>query len=542
MFVRYWALINLRLPEKRRVLWVDALCINQADTTERNNQVSQMADIYFGSKEVFVWLGEGNEFTDRGMDFLGEISAHIKSIKDRVLKEERDRHQMYREWTDLFHSVHARHDSDECFAGIATITLARATKVQVGKKILPWECFEIFSNLYTVYTVHTSGQVRPEWSREYLMFRYHAPKMFCKADTIRVMRMKRLENIEIPLSWMVQCTLGRFATDPRDKIYAILGLINCGPRVSPDYSLSCNKVYTAAFRAMLEYFGDLRVYNYLQGSHPDSGKELPSWVPDFMALTTSRIASMVYIDGSSPNDLIQSLAVGLLYGAASVSYGKLIKSLMEFKEGDSILVLKGIPVDRISIVGKVAPDRHDTKHMRSGADQNSLKDTIIEWRSLVYESNGSYITGGSCKEAFWRTITLDSKVIKYHEGLTLQDNPRDRRRRLDRVDPRVPPQSLESENKLVEALEEQAVWEEGFQCSRRFFMTKKGYMGIGPNRCSNGDIVCVLLGGELPYVLRPVTNERYKMVGQCYMHGIMDGEVIRGAIKGNFMYKDFAIA
>jgi hypothetical protein len=78
----------------------------------------------------------------------------------------------------------------------------------------------------------------------------------------------------------------------------------------------------------------------------------------------------------------------------------------------------------------------------------------------------------------------------------------------------VPPQSLESENKLVEALEEQAAWEEGFQCSRRFFMTKKGYMGIGPNRCSNGDIVCVLLGGELPYVLRPVTNERYKMVGQ----------------------------
>jgi len=210
----YWALINLRLPAKRRVLWVDALCINQADTAERNNQVSQMADIYSGSKEVFVWLGEGNEFTDRGMDFLGEITAHAKSIKDKVLKEARDRHQMYREWTDLFHSVHARHDSDECFAGIAAvflrdwwtrvwtvqeITLAGAAKVQVGKKILPWDCFEIFSNLYTVYTVHTSGQVRPEWSREYLMFRYHAPKIFVKADTIKVMRMKRLENIEIPL-------------------------------------------------------------------------------------------------------------------------------------------------------------------------------------------------------------------------------------------------------------------------------------------------------------------------------------------------------
>jgi len=49
---------------------------------------------------------------------------------------------------------------------------------------------------------------------------------------------------------------------------------------------------------MLEYFGDLRVYNFLQGNHPDGGKELPSWVPDFMALTTSGISDMAVIDGS----------------------------------------------------------------------------------------------------------------------------------------------------------------------------------------------------------------------------------------------------
>ncbi|KAH8755175.1 heterokaryon incompatibility protein-domain-containing protein [Hyaloscypha finlandica] len=316
LFVRYnlyCALRSLRRPTKRRVLWVDALCINQDDATVRNNQVSQMADIYSSSIEVLVWLGEGNKYTDRGMDFLGEISAHAKLIEDRILKERSDRHQIYKEWTNLFHSVHARHDSDECFAGIGAlffrdwwnrvwtvqeITLARAAKVQVGKKSLPWECFEIFSKLYTVYAVHTSGQVRPEWSEKYRIFQYYAPQMFIKADTIRVMRIKLLENIEIPLSPMVQYTLRRFATDPRDKIYAILGLINCGPRISPDYSLSCNKVYTSAFRAMLEYFGDLRVYNFLQGNHPDGGKELPSWVPDFMALTTSGISNMAVIDGS----------------------------------------------------------------------------------------------------------------------------------------------------------------------------------------------------------------------------------------------------
>jgi hypothetical protein len=114
---------------------------------------------------------------------------------------------------------------------------------------------------------------------------------------------------------------------------------------------------------------------------------------------------------------------------------------MEFKEDDSILVLKGIPVDEINVVGKVAPDQLAIIPMRSEANQQSFKDIIIQWKALIDESNGNYITGGSCKESFWRTITFDCKVIKYHEGLTLRDNPRDRRRRLDRVDAMVPPQN-----------------------------------------------------------------------------------------------------
>src|SRR6266536_2263881 len=124
LFVRsnlYCALRSLRFPTKRRILWIDALCINQADTTERNSQVSQMTEIYSGAKEVIVWLGEGNKYTDRGMDSLGEISRRAKSIKDRVLKKVSDRHQMYKEWTDLFRSLHARNDSDVCFAGISAL-------------------------------------------------------------------------------------------------------------------------------------------------------------------------------------------------------------------------------------------------------------------------------------------------------------------------------------------------------------------------------------------------------------------------------------
>jgi hypothetical protein len=51
------ALENIRLDHGTRVLWVDALCINQEDTTERNHQVKQMGAIYQKAERVVVWLG-----------------------------------------------------------------------------------------------------------------------------------------------------------------------------------------------------------------------------------------------------------------------------------------------------------------------------------------------------------------------------------------------------------------------------------------------------------------------------------------------------
>jgi hypothetical protein len=52
------ALEDIRLDHGMRVLWVDALCINQEDTTERNHQVRQMGAIYQKAKRVVVWLGQ----------------------------------------------------------------------------------------------------------------------------------------------------------------------------------------------------------------------------------------------------------------------------------------------------------------------------------------------------------------------------------------------------------------------------------------------------------------------------------------------------
>ncbi|KAF8849427.1 HET-domain-containing protein, partial [Acephala macrosclerotiorum] len=52
------ALRALRSETEERVLWVDAICINQEDVLERNHQVEMMGDIYRLANEVLIWLGD----------------------------------------------------------------------------------------------------------------------------------------------------------------------------------------------------------------------------------------------------------------------------------------------------------------------------------------------------------------------------------------------------------------------------------------------------------------------------------------------------
>ncbi|KAF1958146.1 hypothetical protein CC80DRAFT_558925 [Byssothecium circinans] len=49
---------HLRLPNKDRVLWVDAICINQVDDNEKSRQVQRMGQIYANARVVLIWLGE----------------------------------------------------------------------------------------------------------------------------------------------------------------------------------------------------------------------------------------------------------------------------------------------------------------------------------------------------------------------------------------------------------------------------------------------------------------------------------------------------
>lgn len=255
------------------------------------------------------------------------------------------------------------------------VVLADRVVMKMGRKEIDWACFEDISKLCTVYTVHTRKDTLP--SERQKLVHPLLPQLLVKANTVRKIRHKRRSLTTIPLSLMIEYTRNRKATNPRDKVYGVLGLITGGTTVPVSYKHSAAQVYTEAMRSMLRYFGDLRVYNYRPNSNDEEkSPEKPSWLPNLQALAEDRAPGLGYIRGASPGDVIESCAVGLLYGAAATNrHGQLMKARMECSPKRSLLTLKGIHIDRVCAVGRQAPSVLEEEH--------TLRLALDEWEALL---------------------------------------------------------------------------------------------------------------------------------------------------------------
>ncbi|ETS81467.1 hypothetical protein PFICI_06469 [Pestalotiopsis fici W106-1] len=76
----YTALMHLRFNEKDRMLWIDAVCIDQGNVQERGHQVDNMGDVYRRADQVLFWLG-------RVEDNVGTLMNALNSFEENVPSE-----------------------------------------------------------------------------------------------------------------------------------------------------------------------------------------------------------------------------------------------------------------------------------------------------------------------------------------------------------------------------------------------------------------------------------------------------------------------
>ncbi|KAI0907564.1 hypothetical protein F4823DRAFT_641300 [Ustulina deusta] len=148
------------------------------------------------------------------------------------------------------------------------------------------------------------------------------------------------------------------------------------------------------------------------------------------------------------------------------------------------------------------------------SNNDTIVSSVQEWRESIKDSiDALYFGLHSTLEAFWRTIFGDVMLDRRSTG------------RLGShigTIARLPPSEME-EKLLYSYLRLPGT---GALCTRkRFFRTRIGRMGLGSVGIKPGDIVVVLLRGSVPFVLRKAHRGSYYLIGDSYVHGIMDGGI-----------------
>ncbi|KAL7932806.1 hypothetical protein V8C35DRAFT_306825 [Trichoderma chlorosporum] len=156
-------------------------------------------------------------------------------------------------------------------------------------------------------------------------------------------------------------------------------------------------------------------------------------------------------------------------------------------------------------------------------------EVLQDWRTMAQiETNPDkpYPTGETVLEAFWRTLSLDISCSRISCSGT--GTPFKRAESNDRsihdtfwFIALLNMHSIPLNNTLPETFQNRLVGNLFNQhldqtiYERRFFLTRTGYMGLGPDGLLEGDKVCVLAGGRLPFILRAARHYGWR----GYEHG-----------------------
>jgi hypothetical protein len=131
----FQALTHLRSRRGPRTIWIDAICINQGDIAERNDQVRLMGSIYARAQKVLVWLGEEADFSSEGVSLAQELRDKRQNRDEliKVLQRPGVAHRFRALWYLLYRDYWNR------IWVVQETFFAKEAVVQCGHASITWE-------------------------------------------------------------------------------------------------------------------------------------------------------------------------------------------------------------------------------------------------------------------------------------------------------------------------------------------------------------------------------------------------------------------
>lgn len=492
--------------------WIDAICINQNDVAERSQQVNLMTWIYKKASGVYIWLGEEDNDSALAMNLIRQLGNSTKRgpgdpdiMYPEIAADQRDTH--WKALTALFERpwwerVWIRQE----------VAVAREATVHCGNETCTFRelsvTADILNKIDEQFGFGPVQEERAEASRSSIADNAITTSPYLQACVLAGFRKDMGENPNVEyrdLADLVVHTRSCKATDLRDKVFSVLGLVD--PEfwaLRADYRLSINDTLIAAAHCMIATKQSLNILAGCQ--NPDRLHGLPSWAPNLIDVWRARPFPTRY------------------YGTiGDVSSGEDPDFAFE-GEGNSILRAKGYRLDIIDQMSDDTPAQNATAE-----ELDALSTNWKKFAQIVLTNEDVYMFDAGIVEQYQhddgRWIQFLSATTDSGQPRALTEAPLSTQANYLMLQglllPKDHSESTFSANEMRRHIHEHL---RKFGVGRRLCITEmgseKGSVVLVPADAKTGDEIWIFRGTSSQYVLRKVKDEEYVVVGEACEYSI----------------------
>jgi hypothetical protein len=508
-------------------LWIDAVCINQNDNEEKAKQVPLMRDIYSLAGAVDVWLGPAADNSDFAIEFIGQLREILPTMSS-------ENDFGYNVQAELERKTNSKINDWKWSAVNKLLERPWFTRVWVvqevglstgnvqficGDRAIDWgSLVDFLEKLIALQALSVITKAKPNGDPDYLGAT-RVPAAIIQMRLILGLYAKR-ESGSLRLQEAIQYGIVCKATNPRDKIYGLYGIAAVrDPKMAPDYNKSVQQVYIEVARHLMTTNRSLDLLSDAGITYEDRLSSLPSWVPNLNVDRNPRLGSpseMAYHAGGNTSPVFH------------------------WKKGANDLIMRGYLLDTVT---------HQTSYFDYTPEgfrpARLLRDYFSQVAVLLIRQ-GFDLEDTAVQDSLMRTMVadrdLDDKPLHsdfptlFASFVEYQRHPELYEEGFSYLGVKGADPAKDEKFGIAMCARQYTLPMESCLPRRRFCLTKGGRMGIVPTGTQVGDVIAIFHGTTVPFVLRKVSGSRsdvlsndgmFVMVGESYIHGLMDGEGLR---------------
>ncbi|KAJ5737755.1 uncharacterized protein N7483_002880 [Penicillium malachiteum] len=394
------ALRRFRHKSETRTYWVDQISINQSNPSERAYQVSGMQFFFNRASEVTLCIGEEEKDTSEVFAVLETIAKEFKRLgfppnPDQIVANPQSNLPPFEShvWVSVL-NLFDRPVFNRCWV-IQEVVTAQKLILYCGSFCIEWaDLSKVGQTLCqkSWYPRLPQGRLRNKYTGLITSSSDPQPQGIEMPgfNTVVVMNDLRDQFHTLkrnPLESLLYTTFTFEASDPRDKVYSLLGvrsarISSSDPHwIKADYEKSVNEVFLNAAKVCILESSSFAICGINNGPSSRSIDELPSWVPDLTAKGIDHLTSFCRPHPSSPYSACGDIP---------------IITAWPYEEHPDLLVTSSCKIETIASV---------SEHFFE--DMESFSNLIMEWSSMASRIGPRYPTGEFTPDAFRRTCVAD---------------------------------------------------------------------------------------------------------------------------------------